>query len=68
MPDPALTYKDGLVENVKLRGSLCCSDHEMVGFKTFRATRRVHSKLHELQESRSDQVLSWDLMSCIHGS
>jgi len=43
MLDPALTYK--LLGNVKLKGSLGCSDHEMMEFKILRAVRRVHSKL-----------------------
>ncbi|KAF1441782.1 hypothetical protein FQV07_0011647, partial [Pygoscelis papua] len=31
--DLVLTNKEGLVGNVKLKGSLGCSDHEMVEFK-----------------------------------
>ncbi|KAF1424440.1 hypothetical protein FQV24_0004339, partial [Spheniscus mendiculus] len=33
MLDLVLANKEGLVGNVKLRGSLGCSDHEMVEFK-----------------------------------
>jgi len=43
--DLALTNREGLVGNVKLKGSLGCSDHEMVEFKILRAVRRVHSEL-----------------------
>ena len=54
MLDLVLTNKEGLVGNVKLKGSLGCSDHEMVEFRILRAVRRVHSKLTYpgLQESR----------------
>jgi len=31
--------------NVKLKGSLGCSDHAMVQLKVLRAVRKVHSKL-----------------------
>jgi len=31
--------------NMKLKGSLGCSNNEMVEFKILRAARRVHSKL-----------------------
>jgi len=43
MLDLVLT-KEGLVGNVKVKGSLGCSDHEMVEFKILRAARRVHSE------------------------
>jgi len=42
------------VENVKLKDSLGCSDHEMVEFKILRAVRRVHSKLSTLDFRRAD--------------
>lgn len=41
--DPALTNKEGLVGNVKPRGSLGCNDHEMVEFEILRAACRPHS-------------------------
>jgi len=43
--DFVLTTKKGLVGNVKHKGSLGCSDHEMVEFLSLRAARRAHSKL-----------------------
>ncbi|GAB0183586.1 hypothetical protein GRJ2_000823900 [Grus japonensis] len=43
MLDLVLTNKEGLVGNVKLKGSLGCSDHEMVEFKILRAARRACS-------------------------
>jgi len=52
MLDLVLTNKEGLVVNVKLKGSLACSDHEMVEFKILRAVRRAHSKTPGFQESR----------------
>ncbi|GAB0184947.1 highly reducing polyketide synthase PKS6 [Grus japonensis] len=45
MLDFVLTNKERLVGNVKLKGSLGCSDHEMVEFKNLRTVRRVHIKL-----------------------
>ncbi|GAB0180313.1 hypothetical protein GRJ2_000496600 [Grus japonensis] len=56
-----LTNKKGLVGNVKLKGSLGCSDHEMVEFKILRAARRVHSKLTTLDFRRADFGLFRDL-------
>jgi len=43
MLDLVLTNKEGLVGNVKLKGSLGCSDHQIVDFKILRTARRVHS-------------------------
>ncbi|PKU44641.1 dtw domain-containing protein 2 [Limosa lapponica baueri] len=54
MLDLGLTNNDGLVGNVKLKGSLGCSDHEIVEFKIFRAARRVRSKLTTLDFRRED--------------
>lgn len=45
MLDLVLTNKEGLVGNVKLKGRLASSNHEMVEFKILRAVRRAHSKL-----------------------
>lgn len=33
--DLVLTIKEGLVGNVKLKGNVSCSDHEMVEYKIF---------------------------------
>ena len=55
--DLVLTNKEGLVGNVKLKGSLGCSDHEMVAFKILKAVRRVHSKLTTLDFRRADTGL-----------
>ncbi|GAB0187279.1 cAMP-dependent protein kinase inhibitor alpha [Grus japonensis] len=41
MLDLVLTQKERLVGNVNLKGSLGCSDHDMVEFKIFREARRV---------------------------
>jgi len=56
-----LTNKEGLLVNVKLNGSLGCSDHEMVDFKILRAARRTHSKLTTLDFRRADFGLFRDL-------
>ncbi|GAB0203429.1 hypothetical protein GRJ2_002808500 [Grus japonensis] len=65
MLDLALTNKEGLVGNVKLKDSLGCSDHEMVEFKILRAARRVHSKLTTLDFKRADFGLFRDLLGRI---
>ena len=57
MLDLVLTNKEGLGANVKLKGSLGCSDHEMVEFKVLRAARRANSKLATLAFRRADFVL-----------
>ena len=62
MLDLVLTKKEGLVGNVKLKGSLGCSDHEMVGFRILRAARRVHSKLTTLDFRRAHFGLFRDLL------
>jgi len=38
--DLVLTNKEGLVEDVKVRGRLGCSDHEMVEFRNLRGAGR----------------------------
>ncbi|GAB0203621.1 hypothetical protein GRJ2_002827700 [Grus japonensis] len=62
MPDLVLTNKEGLVGDVKLKGSLGCSDHEMVEFKILRAARRAHSKLTTLDFKRADFGLFRNLL------
>ncbi|GAB0204729.1 hypothetical protein GRJ2_002938500 [Grus japonensis] len=62
MLDLVLTNKEGLVGNVKLKGSLGCRDHEMVEFKILRAVRRVRSKLTTLDFKRADFGLFRDLL------
>ncbi|GAB0179904.1 hypothetical protein GRJ2_000455700 [Grus japonensis] len=62
MLDLILTNKEGLVGDVKLKGSLGCSDHEMVEFKILRAARRAHSKLTTLDFRTADFGLFRDLI------
>ncbi|KAM9608247.1 uncharacterized protein ACIBXB_000772 [Morphnus guianensis] len=62
MLDLVLTNKEGLVGNVKLKGSLGCSDHETVEIKVLRAARRAHSKLATLAFRRADFGLFRDLL------
>ena len=54
MLDLVLTNKERMVEKVKVKGSLGCSDHKIVEFKILRAGRQLRSKLAtlELQERR----------------
>jgi len=52
MVDLVLTNKEGLMGNGKFKGSLGCSDREMVEFRILRAARRAHSKLTALDFRR----------------
>ncbi|GAB0205871.1 hypothetical protein GRJ2_003052700 [Grus japonensis] len=65
MLDLILTNKKGLVGDVKLKGSLGCSDHETVEFRILRAARRACSKLTTLAFSRADFGLFRDLLGRI---
>ncbi|GAB0204934.1 mitochondrial enolase superfamily member 1 [Grus japonensis] len=65
MLDLVLTSEEGLVGDVKLKGSLGCSDHEMVEFKILRAVRRMHSNLTTLDFRRADFGLFRDLLGRI---
>lgn len=42
--DLVLTNRDGLVGNMKVEGSLGCSDHEMLEFKILRGQSRAKSR------------------------
>jgi len=57
-----LTNKEGLVGNVKIKGSLGCSGHETVEFKNLRAARKVYSKLNTLDFRRANFGLFRDLL------
>jgi len=65
MLDLVITNKEGLVGNVKVKGSLGCSDHEMVQFKILRAVRWVRSNLATLDFRRADSGLLRDLLGRI---
>ncbi|GAB0194936.1 hypothetical protein GRJ2_001958900 [Grus japonensis] len=65
MLDLILTNKEGLVGDVKLKGSLGCSDHKMVEFRILRAVRRAHSKLTTLDFRKADFGLFRDLLGRI---
>ena len=56
------TNKEGLVGNMKLKGSLGCNDHETMNFKIFRSARRAHSELNNLGFRRADFGLLRDLV------
>ncbi|GAB0179197.1 hypothetical protein GRJ2_000385000 [Grus japonensis] len=62
MLDLVLTNKEELVGDMKLKGSLGCSDHKMVKFKILRAARRARSKLTTLDFRRADFGLFRDLL------
>ncbi|GAB0183467.1 hypothetical protein GRJ2_000812000 [Grus japonensis] len=60
--DLVLTNKEGLVGDVKLKGSLGCSDLKMVELRILRAARRACSKLTTLDFRRADFGLFRDLL------
>jgi len=65
--DLILTYNEGLVENVKVKSSLSCSDHEMVEFRILSGGRRVKSRLPILDFRRADFGLLKDLLGRVLG-
>ncbi|GAB0179488.1 hypothetical protein GRJ2_000414100 [Grus japonensis] len=65
MLDLILTNKEGLVGDVKLKGSLGSSDDETVEFRILRAARRALSKLTTLDFRRADFGLFRDLLGRI---
>jgi len=62
MLDIVLTIKEGLMGNVKIKGSLGCSHYEMVAFRILRTARRVNGKLTTLDFRREDFGLFRDLL------
>lgn len=59
MLDLVLTNKEGLVGNVKIKGSLGCGDHEKVEFNITTVARRAHSKLQPWTLRRHSLFSSW---------
>ena len=62
MLELVLTSRERLVGNVKLKGSLGCSGHEILEFKILRALSRAHSKLTTLDFRRAVLGLFRDLL------
>jgi len=60
--DLILTNKEGLVEDVKVGGSLGCSDHEMVEFRILRGGSRAISRIKTLDFRRANFGLFKDLL------
>jgi len=60
--DLVISHKERVVGNGRLKGSLGCSDHGMVGFRILRAVRGAHSKLTTLDFRRADFGLFRDLI------
>jgi len=63
--DLVLTNREGLVVTVKLKGSLGCSDDEMVKLKILWAAWRVNCKLTTMDFRRADFDLLRDLLDRI---
>jgi len=60
--DLMLTNKEGLVVNVRVKGSHGSSDHEMVEFRILRAGKRMKSKLTTLEFRRAALGLFKDVL------
>ncbi|GAB0208710.1 hypothetical protein GRJ2_003336700 [Grus japonensis] len=60
--DLTLTNKERLARGVKLKGSLGCSDHEMVEFKILSGGSRAKSKITTLDFRRADFDLFKDML------
>jgi len=63
--DLVLTNKEGLDENVKVGGSLGCSDHEMMAFRILRGGSRAISRITTLDFGRAKFGLFKDLLGGI---
>ncbi|GAB0203192.1 mitochondrial enolase superfamily member 1 [Grus japonensis] len=59
--DLVLTNKEGLVEDLKVGGSLGCSDHEMVEFRILHGRNRAISRITTLDFRRANFGLLKDL-------
>jgi len=60
--DLVLTKKEGLVEDMRVGGSLGCSEHEMVKFRILRGGSRVISRITALDFRRANFGLFKDLL------
>jgi len=63
--DLVLTNREGLVENVKVGGSLGCSDHEMVEFRILHGGSRAISRIKNLDFRRANFDLFKELLGGI---
>ena len=63
--DLVLTNKEGLVEDVKVGGSLGCSDHEMVEFRILHGRSRAITRITTLDFRRANFGLFKDLLGRI---
>ena len=60
-----LTNKEGLVEDMKVGGSLGCSHHEMVGFRILRGESKAISRIKTLYFRRANFGLFKELLGGI---
>ena len=60
--DFVLTNKEGLVEDVRLGGSLGCSDREMVEFRNLHGRSRAMTRVATLDFNRANFGLFKDLL------
>ena len=60
--DLTLKNKEGLVEDVRVGGSIGCSDHEMVNFRILHGRSRATSRITALDFKRANFGLVKDLL------
>ena len=63
--DLVLTNNEGLVEDVKVAGRVCCSDHEMVEFRILHGGSRAVSNIKTLNFRRANFGLFKELLGGI---
>ena len=63
--DPAPSNRNGLVRDVKVRGSLGCSDCEMVEFKNMSGRSKAKSRIATLAIQRANSDLFWGLLGSL---
>lgn len=60
-----IAVKEELIENVKVRNIICCSDHEMAELRIMREGNKANSRITTLYVRRADFSLLRDLLGII---
>jgi len=66
--DPVLTNKEGLVGDVKVMGTLGCSDHEMAKFRNLHGGSRAISRIKTWTSGKLTLASSGTYLEESHGS
>lgn len=60
------SFREELVQNVKVKGNLSDSDHNMIEFKILRGGRKENSRVKTMDFSKTDFIKLSELMGRIH--